>query len=51
MSRADSFKKMEDVVVLTRVENDRLTTRMGGFTGMVVSKVNGKEIKNLAAVA
>lgn len=41
------FKKMEDVVVLTRVENDRLTTRMGGFTGMVVSKVNGKEIKNL----
>lgn len=41
------FKKMEDVVVLTRVENDRLTTRMAGFTGMVVSKVNGKEIKTL----
>ncbi|MGB0644674.1 MAG: PDZ domain-containing protein, partial [Akkermansiaceae bacterium] len=28
-------------------ENDRLTTRMTGFTGMVVSKVNGKEIKTL----
>ena len=41
------FKDMEDVVVLTRVENDRLTTRMGGFTGMVVSKVNGKKIKTL----
>ena len=38
---------MEDVVVLTRVENDRLTTRMAGFTGMVVSKVNGQEIKTL----
>ena len=35
------FKKMEDVVVLT------LTTRMAGFTGMVVSKVNGQEIKTL----
>ena len=41
------FKEMEDVVVLTRVENDRLTTRMGGFNGMVVSKVNGTQIKNL----
>lgn len=41
------FKEMEDVVVLTRVENDRLTTHMGGFTGMVVSKVNGTQISNL----
>jgi len=41
------FKDMEDVVVLTRVENDRLTTRMGGFTGMAVSKVNGQKIKTL----
>ncbi len=41
------FKDMEDVVVLTRVENDRLTTRMGGFTGIAVSKVNGQKIKTL----
>ncbi len=41
------FKEMEDVVVLTRVESDRLTTRMSGFTGMVVEEINGTKIKNL----
>jgi len=41
------FKEMKDVVVLTRVENDRLTTRMDGFSGMVVEEVNGTKIKNL----
>jgi len=41
------FKEIEDIVVLTRVESDRLTTRMGGFTGMVVEKVNDTKIKNL----
>ncbi len=38
---------MEDVVVLTRVEKDSLTTLMGGFTGLVVEEVNGQKIKNL----
>ena len=41
------FREMEDVVVLTRVEKDRLTTRMGGFSGLVVEEVNGTKIKNL----
>jgi S1-C subfamily serine protease len=41
------FKDMEDVVVLTRVENDRLTTHMGDFSGMVVQEINGTKIKNL----
>lgn len=41
------FKEMEDVVVLTRVESDQLTSRMEGFTGKVVSKVNGTPIKSL----
>lgn len=42
------FTEMEDVVILTRVEDDRLTTRMNGFNGLVVEKVNGTKIKNLA---
>ena len=41
------FREMEDVVILTRVEKDSLTTRMGGFTGLVVKEVNGTKIKNL----
>ncbi len=41
------FREMADVVVLTRVEKDSLTTRMGGFTGLVVEEVNGTKIKNL----
>lgn len=41
------FREMEDVVVLTRIENDRLTTRMAGFSGLVVKTVNDIQIKNL----
>ncbi len=41
------FREMEDVVVLTRVEKDSLTTRMGGFAGLVVEEVNGEKIRNL----
>lgn len=41
------FREHEDIVVLTRVENDRLTTHMGKFAGMVVDEVNGVKIKNL----
>ncbi|MGC6464083.1 MAG: trypsin-like peptidase domain-containing protein [Akkermansiaceae bacterium] len=41
------FREHEDIVVLTRVENDRLTTHMGKFKGLVVEEVNGKKIKNL----
>lgn len=41
------FREMEDVVVLTRVESDQLTSRMTGFAGMVVKEVNGTPIKNL----
>ncbi|MFT7171867.1 MAG: S1-C subfamily serine protease [Paracoccaceae bacterium] len=41
------FREMEDVVVLTRVESDRLTTRMTGFSGLVVEELNGTKIKNL----
>lgn len=41
------FEDMEDVVVLTRIESDQLTSPMKGFSGKVVSKVNGEKIKNL----
>ena len=41
------FRELEDIVVLTRVENDRVTTHMGKFSGMVVDEVDGVKIKNL----
>jgi S1-C subfamily serine protease len=41
------FEDMEDVVVLTRIESDQLTSPMKGFSGKVVSKVDGEKIKNL----
>jgi hypothetical protein len=41
------FKDREDVVVLTRVESDRLTTFITGFTGTVLDEINGTKVKNL----
>lgn len=41
------FNEMQDIVVLTRIESDQLTSPMKGFQGKVVSKVNGTAIKDL----
>ena len=41
------FKEREDVVVLTRVESDRLTSYITGFTGSVIDEINGEKVKNL----
>ncbi|MFP6865226.1 MAG: trypsin-like peptidase domain-containing protein, partial [Roseibacillus sp.] len=41
------FKEREDVVVLTRVESDRLTSFITGFTGTVVDEINGTKVKTL----
>ncbi len=41
------FEERKDIVVLTRVENDQLTSHLTGFAGMVVEKVNGKAIEDL----
>ncbi len=41
------FVDREDLVVLTRVESDRLTTHMGAFRGQVVDTINDIKIKNL----
>ena len=42
------FKDREDVVVLTRVESDRLTSYLKGFTESVVDEINGVKVKSLA---
>jgi len=41
------FVDREDLVVLTRVESDQLTTHMANFSGQVVDTVNDVKVKNL----
>ncbi|MGJ8695910.1 MAG: trypsin-like peptidase domain-containing protein [Verrucomicrobiaceae bacterium] len=41
------FKDRQDLVVLTRVESDQLTSHMAGFSGMVVDTVNDTKITSL----
>ncbi len=42
------FEKHRDVVVLTRVESDPITSQLGDFTGFAVNKINGVEVRDLA---
>jgi len=42
------FEKHKDVVVLTRVESDPITSQLGDFTGFAVNKINGVEVRDLA---
>lgn len=42
------FQKHKDVVVLTRVESDPVTSLLGGFAGFAVEKINGTEVRDLA---
>ncbi len=42
------FEKHRDVVVLTRVESDPVTNRLGAFAGYAVEKINGTEVRDLA---
>lgn len=41
------FKQREDIVILTRIEDDPINSRIEGFTGMVVDKVNGSHVGSL----
>ena len=41
------FRKHEDIVVLTRVESDPVTSQLSDFTGFAVNKINGVEVTNL----
>ena len=42
------FQKHKDIVVLTRVESDPVTSQLGGFVGYAVDKINGVEVHDLA---
>ncbi len=42
------FQKHRDIVVLTRVESDPVTSQLGGFSGYAVDKINGTEVRDLA---
>ncbi len=41
------FKERRDIVILTRVENDPVNSRLSSFTGYAVDKINGVEITSL----
>jgi hypothetical protein len=41
------FQKHRDVVVLTRVESDPITSQLGDFSGFAVDKINGIEVTDL----
>jgi len=41
------FQEHEDVVILSRVESDPVTSQLGDFAGYAVDKINGVKIKNL----
>jgi S1-C subfamily serine protease len=41
------FQTRPDIVVLTRIESDPLTSQMGEFSGYAVDKINGVEVKDL----
>jgi S1-C subfamily serine protease len=42
------FQKHKDIVVLTRVESDSITSQLGDFTGYAINKINGVEVHDLA---
>lgn len=41
------FHKHRDVVILTRVESDPITSHLGDFSGFAVDKINGVEVNDL----
>lgn len=42
------FQKQQDIVVLTRVESDPVTSQLDSFAGFAVEKINGTEVRDLA---
>ncbi|WP_411827940.1 trypsin-like peptidase domain-containing protein [Luteolibacter sp. AS25] len=41
------FQEMEDIVILTQIEQDPVTSRIPNVTGLAVDTVNGTKIKSL----
>jgi S1-C subfamily serine protease len=42
------FQKHRDIVVLTRVQSDPVTSQLGEFAGYAVDKINGVEVTDLS---
>lgn len=42
------FQKHRDIVVLTRVESDPVTSQLDSFSGHAVDRINGVEVRDLA---
>jgi hypothetical protein len=42
------FQKQRDLVILTRVESDPVTSQLDDFSGFAVSKINNVEVTDLA---
>jgi S1-C subfamily serine protease len=41
------FEKHKDIVVLTRVESDPVTSQLSDYSGFAVQKINGVEVRDL----
>ena len=41
------FQEKKDIVILTRIEADPVTSRIGNFTGLAVDKINGIPVTSL----
>ena len=41
------FQEKKDIVILTRMEADSVTSRIGNFTGLAVDKINGLPVRDL----
>ena len=41
------FQKRQDIVVLTRVESDPVTSQMAPFAGHAIDKINGETVRDL----
>lgn len=41
------FQEREDIVILTDVKSDPITSQLGGFNGFAVDKINGVTVKSL----
>ncbi|MGJ8632884.1 MAG: trypsin-like peptidase domain-containing protein [Luteolibacter sp.] len=42
------FQEKEDIVILTQIEQDSVTSRIDNFTGLAVEKINGNPIRSLS---
>ena len=42
------FQKHKDIVVLTSIESDPVTSQLGDYAGFAVDKINGTPVKDLA---